>query len=370
MASTATAVRLPRSTSASQPMLASAVKISSANPTRSSRMATYKIPANLTPPEVDQTTGLPVQPATKLQSIATEMGIKTSMPSATELADRLRPPAVLVLGPSGAGKTTSIVTYLLAGIETFVFVTEATGVDSLLDACRRYRAPIDLLHWHVITPTTAGWDALKKMVVTVRAMSYEDVTKIKSGVGKEHQRKLDELLDNCVDFHCQRTGRRYGDVTTWGDNRAFGIDSLSGLNMITMAHTIGLKPAAHQGEWGIAMNVEEQLIVKLVSDRAAHFFLMAHIDRIVDEITTTSRITAAALGNKLAPRLARWFSEIPLAVRKGKDFYWSTEDMQTDVKNRALEISSTLPQSFVPIVEFHRARKAQIEAEMANVPQP
>ena len=56
-------------------------------------------------------------------------------------------PSVLIEGSPGSGKTTSIVTLLKAGIETFVIITEANGLDSLLDAVERTDAPIDKLHW-------------------------------------------------------------------------------------------------------------------------------------------------------------------------------------------------------------------------------
>ena len=76
-----------------------------------------------------------------------------------------------------------------------------------------------------------------------------------------------KLLETLKDFKDEHTGKSYGDYTQWDTNRALVLDSLSGLSILFMALTIGFKPAAHQGEWGVAMNFVEQLLLKLTSDR-------------------------------------------------------------------------------------------------------
>src|SRR6478609_10658907 len=72
---------------------------------------------------------------------------------------KLQPPSVLLQGASGAGKTSSIVTLLLAGIEVFVIGTEPGFVDSLIDRVRELKAPMDKLHWMSVLPATDGFDA-------------------------------------------------------------------------------------------------------------------------------------------------------------------------------------------------------------------
>src|SRR5688572_26795587 len=72
----------------------------------------------------------------------------------------IQPPAMLLQGASGGGKTHSLATLPAAGIETFVLITEPGGAESLLDGMRYYKAPIEKLHWATALPATSGWDAM------------------------------------------------------------------------------------------------------------------------------------------------------------------------------------------------------------------
>jgi hypothetical protein len=271
----------------------------------------------------------------------------------------LQPPATLIMGAPGSGKTDVQLTFVEAGIELFVLVTEPTGVDSLLDSAERRKLPVDKLHWAVVPPASPGFAALNDMSKLVSAMSYKDLSELKMGIGKDKMvqfPKLLSLMDNFVD---ERTGNAYGSVLSWGPDRAFTLDSLSGLNTIAMQHTVGFKPSPHQGEWGIAMSLEEAVLLKLSSDCKCFFQLTAHLDREPDEIAGTSKIMVSALGRKLAPKIPRYFSEVVLATRNANGFLWSTASSEADLKNRALPVSKELKPSFVPIVDAYRRRVAK-----------
>jgi len=273
---------------------------------------------------------------------------------------KIQAPRVLLQGDPGSGKTYSLSTIIQAGLELFVLVTEPGGVESLIDSMKDRDLPMEKLHWSVVPPASPGFKALENMALTVKAMSFKDIADIKQGVGKPEMVALERLLKQIQNFHDERTGRDYGDVTEWGDDRAFAFDSLSGLNLISMAHTVGYKPSPHQGEWGIAMNMEEQLLNKLSSDCRCLFALTAHVDRDFDTVLGTSRLAPAALGSKLGPRIPRFFSEVILARRDATSFTWSTADSQIALKNRALPVSSKLDPSFVPIINVYRDRKSSI----------
>ena len=269
----------------------------------------------------------------------------------------LQPPHCLLMGPAGSGKTTSIATFAKAGIECFVIITEPTGVDSLLDAWEREKLDISLLHYCVVAPASPGWSGFKDLSVRINSMSYKDLSELKSGIGKESMRQFPRLLANLENFHDERTDRDYGDVTSWGPDRLLALDSLSGLSVITMQHTVGFKPSPHQGEWGIAMSATEQLLLKLSSDCNCFFLLTGHLEKEPDELTGMAKVMVSTLGRKLAPKIPRFFSEV---IRARKDaagkFLWATQDAEADLKNRALPSSANLPQDFGPIVEAFRRR--------------
>jgi hypothetical protein len=270
------------------------------------------------------------------------------------------------MGPAGSGKTTALATLAKAGLETFVLVTEPTGVDSLLDAWDRLALPIDRLHYHVVAPASPGWSALEDIGVRANAMSYKDLSELKSGVGKEKMRQWPALIRSMKDFHDQRSGLAFGDVTSWGPDRALCVDSLTGLNLICMQNTVGFKPSPHQGEWGIAMSLVENLLLTLSSDLHCFFILTAHIEKEPDEITGLSRITVSTLGRKLAPKIPRFFSEV---VRARKDatgrYLWATQDGEADLKNRALPSAASLPADFGPIVDAYKRRTKLIQPPAA-----
>lgn len=273
----------------------------------------------------------------------------------------LQPPSVLLMGAPGAGKTDSLATLIEAGLEVFVIMTEPGGVESLLDSCTRRKLPIDKLHWTSVLPATGNWSALESMVTEISNKGYEDLQKIKSGVGKSETRApAMKLLKALANFEDERTSTAFGDMSKWGNDRVLVLDSLSGLSLIAMACTIGFKPSAHQGEWGVAMNFVEQILLKLSSDRNCFFVLTAHVEKEGDEITGTSKIMASTLGRKLSPKIPRFFSEVVYAKRTIANnipsFLWSTVDPMADLKNRSLPMSSTLPPTFLPIVNAYRAR--------------
>lgn len=286
------------------------------------------------------------------------------------MTPHLQPPSVLLFGAPGSGKTDSLATLLAAGLELFVVITEPGGAESLLDSCTRRKIPVDKLHWTVVQPTTGGWEALGQMAQTVGTQSFEAIQNIKSGVGKDKTREpAMKLLSSFKDFKCERTGESFGDVSTWDHTRALALDSLSGLSIMSMDLTIGFKPAAHQGEWGVAMNFVEKIILKLTSDRNCFFVMTAHAEREGNEITGATQVMASTLGRKLAPKIPRFFSEVVYAKRliegaqqKTARFTWSTVDALADLKNRTLPIGDALPPDFTPVVAAYRKRLQQVSS--------
>lgn len=283
----------------------------------------------------------------------------------------LQPPSILLEGASGCGKTYALSTLGEAGLEVFVIVTEPDGIGSLMDAWTAKGLPIEKLHWATVLPSSLGWNALTDMVNTIGTTGYEDIAKIKSGIGKTQTREpAMKLLRTLADFRCERDGTSYGDVSRWGSDRVLVLDSLSGLSIISMDLTIGYKPAAHQGEWGVAMNFLEKVILKLTSDRQCIFVMTAHVEKEMNEISGVQQIMTSTLGRKLAPKIPRFFSEVVYAKRAvagtTTTFTWSTADVNVDLKNRSLPVSTTLQPSFKPVVEAFRRRFENAGGKLAT----
>jgi len=286
--------------------------------------------------------------------------VVTPSPKPVTTTSFLQPPSILLQGASGAGKTSSIVTLLAAGIEVFVIGTEPGFVDSLIDRVRELKLDITKLHWMTVLPATEGWDALNDMVAKIGSLDFEGISKIK-GIGKEKTRvPATRLLGALQNFTCERSGVSYGSFTSWGDDRALVIDSLSGLSIIAWYLTVGNKPTGAPGEWNIAMNFIEALLMKINSDRRCYFVLTAHIEKEMDEISGVTRIMTSTLGRKLAPKIPRFFGEVIYATRTIEDpkFRWATIDRNADLKNRILPVGDKLLPDFGVIVEGHKRRLA------------
>src|SRR5262245_38067683 len=99
-----------------------------------------------------------------------------------QLSLPLQPPATLTMGSPGSGKTDALATWIEAGLELFVVVTESDGVASLVDSMARRKLDLNKLHWASCLPTTMGWEALGQMVTTIGTMGFDQIQNIKSGV--------------------------------------------------------------------------------------------------------------------------------------------------------------------------------------------
>jgi hypothetical protein len=273
------------------------------------------------------------------------------MTDSDTLAFRLRGSNTMLMGPAGAGKTWSLATLVEAGLELACVFTEPGGHESLLAALDARGLPNDKVHWHYVAPAVPSWDDMIASANTISKLSYKGLTEIKAGVNKSAYTQFIDLLNCFADFTDDRTGESLGAVDDWGPERALVVDGLSGMNLMSLDLMVGSKPVKHEGEWGVAMDNEERLIQKLCNDTKCFFVLITHVHRQFNEQTGELTKQADALGKRLAPKLPRWFSDVVYAYKEGKDFYWSTAELDVDLKNRLLPIEAKMEPSFVPIVE-------------------
>lgn len=263
----------------------------------------------------------------------------------------------LLVGPPGSGKTTSLVSFIEAGLDLFVIGVDPGFEESILDAMERKKLPLDKLHTRYIAPASTPWASFLDSAEKVSLLNFEGLSGLKpAGYQKQGYRQFITLLNCLADFVDERTGEAFGPVDSFDEGCVLAIDSLSGINIMAMDLMVGGKPTAAMGEWGVAMNMEEKLVLKLTSDLKCFFVLTAHIEKEPDLLTGVPITMVGALGRKLAPKLPRTFSDVILSVKEANKFTWSTAAINVDLKSRSLPISDNLEPSFVPIVDLWRRR--------------
>ncbi|MCA3705036.1 MAG: ATP-binding protein [Methylobacterium sp.] len=265
---------------------------------------------------------------------------------------------VLLMGPTGTGKTHSIGTLVDSGIEVFFLAIEP-GLEALFGYWRDRGKDIPPnLHWHSLQRPSAGFDELLSSAEKISNLTMDSLTKIQDPNKRKHDQFIN-LLKALADFPDDRTGKKFGPVDSWTTDRVLVIDGLSGISEAAMALVVGGKATKTQPEWGVAQDTVFKLINKLTNDSKCHFVLLAHIDRETDQILGGVKLMVATLGVKLAPKLPPMFSDTILTVRNADKWTWDTASALADVKTRNLPIKSDNAPDFKTILAKWVARGGQ-----------
>lgn len=264
---------------------------------------------------------------------------------------------VLLMGPSGTGKTFSIGTLVDQGHDVFYIALEA-GMESLLGyyADRGKEVP-ENLRWHKIAAPDASFAEMIQAAKNVNMLNLESLAK-SADPNRSKYNQFISLLQALNNFTDQRTGKEFGAVDSWDQSRFLVIDGLTGIGVASMANVVGGKPVRSQTDWQIAQNMIEALVRKLCDNCACHFILLAHIERESDQTLGGVKIMASTLGRALAPKLPAMFSDVVLAERNGDKWNWSTSTSMADTKIRNLPISNSITPSFAVIVEKWASRNS------------
>ena len=245
-------------------------------------------------------------------------------------------------------------------MELFLISTEPGGMETLVDVMRKKNIPANRLRCRMLDPARPGFDTLKLMAQNVTMMGFESLAK--QAPTERRNAQFIEVLSCLSDFQDDFTGARFGPVTNFDpSHHAVAVDSQSGLNIMAMDNTIGDKVTAHQGEWGVAMNMLEKLIHALTSNLKCLFVLTAHIEPERDEITGGIKLMTSTLGRKLAPKIPRFFSEVVLTKTEGANYFWSTNEPNIDLKHRTLPHLNKIKPDFSPIIEAYKSRVAYLQ---------
>ncbi len=258
---------------------------------------------------------------------------------------------ILLLGPIGTGKTTSLRTIIENTEKELFIVATEPGIHTILGDL-----PEDRCHWHYIPQAKTDWDVLQKNARLINSLTMGQLQELK-GMNRSEYGQFIEVLDTFADFHCDRCGGEYGMIDDWGEDRVLAVDGLTGLSIMSMDLTVGAKPIKTQPEWGVAMDNLERLIGKLTGDTRCNFVLISHMAREKNEVTGGTIRTVDTLGNKLAPKIPKPFDEVIEALRSGDKFFWSTVGSDVDLKSRVLPLSGELPPDFSQIFTLQEEKE-------------
>jgi hypothetical protein len=284
--------------------------------------------------------------------------------TAAEIQAHVDGPSVLLMGETGTGKTTSISTLAIhSGLEVFILITEPSGLESVIDSWISRGVPRNKLRYHVINPVRDDIAGLIDMGQKIGRLDFSALASQKPTSNRINS-KWHEMLKWMQDFRDDATGQSFGSIFKFSTNKAFVVDSLSGINDMAMDMVLGDKIQPGPGEWGLAMKNIQKLLALLCSNLKCTFVLTSHLEQEIDETTGGRKLYASTLGKKLAPVIPRYFSEVVLAYREGDKFYWSTSTHGVALKNRGLPLSGKLEPDFKPIIDRYLQRLSYA-AEMA-----
>lgn len=270
---------------------------------------------------------------------------------------------ILLMGPPGSGKTQSVESWIrkqgvITGQPTIK--GETSGIEVM---CIFTEPSYDVLggipceqglHWAYLPPSSDSWEETYKTLDMVHRMDQKSLANAAfSRKDYDHPLRLAKLMNN---YRCDRCSKEFGPVNSWGTNRVLHLDSLSGLNQIMMQFVVGANPMKSPGDYGIAMDQEEKILSKLCFETFCHFVLTAHLDRETDQATGKASVYPAALGNKLAPKLGRYFTDVILCAQQAGQFTWSTAAAGADLKARNLPLQDKLTPGVGQMLERWKQR--------------
>lgn len=272
-------------------------------------------------------------------------------------------PNVLLMGDSGTGKTTALLSLIECGITPFVIATESNALPVFAKA----RCPS--LHYCMVTPGAVSWQALQHALDQVNKLSNDALQKM-AGVEKHKHNQILRMVGACHNFTCQRCGEQFGDVSEWDDTRAIIVDSLSGVNDLALGNAVGGKPILTQPDWGVSMRSELMLIQMLTNIPNAMFVLIAHLAQERDPVTGRILKMPSALGTKNAPEFPRMFTDVITARRELDKFSWSTVEADTVARAAHVPLSGNMAPNFKQMIatwrEVCEATKETEQGQSAN----
>lgn len=204
---------------------------------------------------------------------------------------------ILLIGNTGAGKTTALATLANAGFRLFIL-----DYDNGLDTLRHFVKPE--FHHNVFFKTFID------PVIDIQGR----VAGIPSAAANSMR-----ALDNWTELGADGKPASLGGVKSWGADDVLVIDSLTMLGNACMNFALAMNGRLGQrptmGDWGDAIKMQENLIQLLYGDAVkCNVVVTAHLAFQEDmQAGGISKGFPSALGSKLPPKIGRYFNSVLLA---------------------------------------------------------
>lgn len=278
-------------------------------------------------------------------------------------------PKILLMGREGSGKTDAIRTLIEAGLKVFVVFSEP-GMEVLLDGSRgrKVYSCEEGLHWRYIPLAQPSFKDLMEAADLLNKFSFEALAN-QAPTKRDKFRAFYEIMATMENMRCDRCKQNFGaaDQVQPYDQWCIVNDSLTSISKAALYLHVGVKPGVHRGEYGICMYNIERYIDKFNGDMPSMGVMLGHLDKEPNEVTGGMENMVATLGQKLAPKIPRPFSDVLLAKRDGDKFTWSSTEGDYRLKTRNFAFSNKIEPTFVPVVQkWHQRIKDEKAAKLAN----
>lgn len=213
------------------------------------------------------------------------------MPNLANMSMQPQPNKVLVIAPSGTGKTGLIGSLANAGYRCFVLDFDA-GAQILFD------------------PGVVRPDARKNIYLRTLTDKLHETQQIMPAAASTALKLLDDWTE-------EESGKTvsYGNVSTWGPRDVLIIDTLGFFGdaclryVLFFNNRLGKQPQIQ--DYGSAMDMLEKLLEKIYSDHTrCNVVVMAHGSPMTDAAQMTVKMVPIALGSKLPPKVPRFFNNM------------------------------------------------------------